>query len=417
MVPGRVLSPEVMSALLTVVNVAGAADAVALSRGVGRLSEWFTRNRKALPDDYLNQDDLRRSYLAYFCPVSVGKVQAVLSELSREALQSSTSGRPFRVLDIGAGPGSAALGVLDWLLCDELLTPGLIELVLIDRSRPALREAECLLDAYRRSIQAPSLRVRTIRADLERKREWLRNAQGEDGEPYDLIVVANCLNELYRGHRDPCQARTKLVARLLDQLRDDGSLILVEPATRAESRQLHRLRDALVTRRLCTVYSPCLHEGRCPALAKEEDWCHEERPWEPPWLVPVIDRQVGLIKDALKFSYLILRKDGRRIVRRDPTVFRVVSELRHMKGERRAWLCNETGRMEVGRLDRARSETNMAFDDWHRGAIVRVSEILHKGPQDGVRRVGRIPASTPVELVRPIAGSGLPLLCKEGQGR
>ena len=91
-----------------------------------------------------------------------------------------------------------------------------------------------------------------------------------------------------------------------------------------------------------------------------------------------IDREVGLIKDALKFSYVILRKDGRTIVPRAADRYRVVSELREMKGEKRVWLCNETGRPEVGRQDRLRSETNATVDDWHRGAIVRISEIVRK---------------------------------------
>ena len=115
-----------------------------------------------------------------------------------------------------------------------------------------------------------------------------------------------------------------------------------------------------------------------------------------------IDRQVGFIKDALKFSYLLLRKDGRTIVPRASTVYRVVSELREMKGEKRAWLCNETGRPEVGRLERERSETNAAFDDWHRGAIVRIDQIVRKDRKGRESTVGRIQAEATVEVVRPV---------------
>jgi hypothetical protein len=173
--------------------------------------------------------------------------------------------------------------------------------------------------------------------------------------------------------------------------------MIVEPALRETTRALHHIRDRVISRGAATVYSPCLHERPCPALAHPDDWCHEERPWTPPAMVREIDREVGFIKDALKFSYLLLRKDGLTIVERSPAVYRVVSEVMAMKGEKRAWLCNETGRPLVGRLDKARSEANAPFDGWHRGAIVRVDQIEPRGT------IGRIGNSTGVSLIRPIA--------------
>jgi hypothetical protein len=147
------------------------------------------------------------------------------------------------------------------------------------------------------------------------------------------------------------------------------------------------------------VFSPCLHDRACPALVHPDDWCHEERPWVPPAVIQEIDRAVGFIKDAIKFSYLVLRKDGRTIVDRHPALHRVVSEKLMMKGEQRIWLCNEAGRLLVGRLDKARSSKNAPFDQWHRGAIVRVDEIERRAT------VSRIVEATTTEVVRPVAYS------------
>jgi len=72
-----------------------------------------------------------------------------------------------------------------------------------------------------------------------------------------------------------------------------------------------------------------------------------------------------------------------------------VSEKMVMKGEQRVWLCNEMGRQLVGRLDKASSLTNEAFDQWHRGAIVRLDEIERHGA------VGRVTAGAKAELLRP----------------
>jgi hypothetical protein len=168
---------------------------------------------------------------------------------------------------------------------------------------------------------------------------------------------------------------------------------------RQTTRILHRVRDQLLALGACTIYSPCLHEQSCPALMKEDDWCHEERPWTPPSWISAIDQEVGFIKDALKFSYVILRKDGARIVPRHPDVFRLVSELRTLKGDTRAWLCNETGRAEVGRLHRDETECNTSVSEWHRGAIVRIRGIEKKSSGS----MGRVKPTTSVRMIRPVS--------------
>jgi hypothetical protein len=133
-------------------------------------------------------------------------------------------------------------------------------------------------------------------------------------------------------------------------------------------------------------------------LLNPDDWCHEERAWEAPGSIMQIDREVGFIKDALKFSYLLLRTDGRTIATRGPATFRIVSELRKLKGDTRAWLCNELGRSEIGRLDRAESDSNSAWEQCQRGTIVRIEGLKRK---EGAT-LARIPPEGMVEIVRPV---------------
>jgi hypothetical protein len=78
-----------------------------------------------------------------------------------------------------------------------------------------------------------------------------------------------------------------------------------------------------------------------------------------------------------------------------------VSELRELKGEKRAWLCNERGRQEVGRQDRFASLHNEAFDQWHRGAIVQIERIVHKERRGKVSLLGRIEQDAAVKMVCP----------------
>ncbi|HXF91476.1 MAG TPA: small ribosomal subunit Rsm22 family protein [Nitrospiraceae bacterium] len=399
------LSPPILQTLSRVAGVDYAAPeaktAQEIARGVAALFFLFTRQRDGLAGPYLERDDLRRAYVAYYLPVNLAKVQSLLKELPAWPTDPASAGRPFRVLDIGSGPGTAVLAVLDWMAAAPNLSARPLECVAIDRSPMALGDCACLWETYRSLARAPGGQLRTVCEDVERTSLW-RRWDRRSSESFDVIVLANALGELFISARDPLAPRVALVSSLLDLLDPAGTLMIIEPALRDTSRALHRLRDRLLEDKVCTVYSPCLHEQTCPALVKVEDWCHEERQWVPPPIVSVIDRDVGLIKDALKFSYLLLRKDGRTIVPRRTDVYRVVSELRKMKGEKRVWLCNETGRPEVGLLDRMRSETNAPFEALHRGAIVKIDQIVRGQRKGREATVGRIPESATVEVIRSV---------------
>jgi len=354
----------------------------------------------ALPSPYLDEAGSRQAYLAYYFPVNLAKVRALLDEMPEPVVEPEAGSRPFTVLDVGCGPGAAVLGTLDWFSQRIVAKPAPLHLVAVDRSPHALEDCARVWAAYAEAARVRDATLATVRADLERFHPG--NDPQVGGRTYDLIVLANTLNELFTKAHDPLGRRVKLLQTLLALLGQHGTLMIIEPALRETSRGLHLLRNALLAEGACTVYSPCLHEQPCPALVKEGDWCHEERPWVAPPLVAAIDREVEFIKDALKFSYLLLRKDGRSIVERSSDIYRVVSELREMKGEKRAWLCHETGRPEVGRQDRLRSATNEAFDDWHRGAIVRIDQIVRKERKGRESTIGRIPSEATVEIIRPI---------------
>jgi ribosomal protein RSM22 (predicted rRNA methylase) len=364
---------------------------------VAELSRLFTRERDELATGYLNDPGLAAAYLSYFFPVNLGKIQVLLHELP-EDWQKPDGHRPLRVLDLGSGPGTGALAVLDWLNQYHPNSLKGLTVVAVDVSVEALRQARFLWTGYATQARISDASLILHEGDVAHTggQGWRNDVTHEAS--YDLIIVANCLNELFGRTSHAIKKRAGLMADLLALLAPHGTLMLVEPALRETSRALHQVRDQLLQDQRCTVYSPCLHENNCPALLNRNDWCHEERAWEPPLSIQRIDDEVGFIKDALKFSYLLLRTDGRTIAERSPQTFRMVSELRYLKGDTRAWLCNELGRSEVGRLDRVCSETNSAWDRCQRGTIVRIEGVKRK---EGAA-LGRIPAEGTVEIVRAI---------------
>lgn len=381
--------------LLQVIEQAGSTSEVSaprLVKAVAALSRLFTRERETFSRAYLDDPVLAAAYLSYFLPVNLAKIQLLLDEMP-----APEGGQRFSVLDLGSGPGTGMLAVLDWW--HRRRSAAGLSVVALDTVPAALRQTALLWKGYCCAAGITTASLRTCEGDLERK-EWLE--QVREGAPFDLVIAANCLNELYSGAKDPLGSRADLVAEVLQLLAPHGTMMIVEPALRDTSRALHQVRDQLLQEKHCTVYSPCLHENSCPALIKPDDWCHEERPWEAPGFIQEIDKEVGFIKDALKFSYLLLRKDGKTIVERRPEVYRVVSELRKMKGEKRAWLCNEQGRQEVGRQDRLASPQNEAFDQWHRGAIVQIEKIVRKEKNGKVSSLGRIEPDATVKIIRPV---------------
>ncbi|ULA63952.1 MAG: hypothetical protein LZF86_110652 [Nitrospira sp.] len=395
------LSPVLLAAIKQVVSSSGRGDMSRIAEAVAALSRLFTKDRAALKFGYLDDPGRVAAYLTYFLPVNLSKIQILLDEISQDWAERGAD-RPIRILDVGSGPGVGALAVCDWLHqhCPERSKD--LTVVAVDGSAEALQQANRLWEAYRRESGVNVGRLITQEVDLERSSNEAWLSLGEPHASYDLIIAANCLNELYSRNADPVQAKVGLVTQLLASLAPMGTLMIVEPALRDTSRALHQVRDRLIQEKRCTIYSPCLHENNCPALVNPFDWCHEERGWEPPSRIQQIDDEVGFIKDALKFSYLLLRKDGRTVVERRSDVYRVVSELRAMKGEKRAWLCNELGRSEVGRQDRLMSESNAALDEWHRGAIVQIERVARKEREGKISALGRIERDGVVRIIRSV---------------
>lgn len=369
-----------------------------IAAGVIRLSEMFTRGGSGIGTSYLEDAQLRQAYLAYYVPVNLAKVQILLSEV--EPLLKGQTWKEFRVLDVGGGPGTGSLALLDWV--SSTSTPALeaLRVTVVDRSPAVLKACTELWHGYLAQVVAgQKLPLQTVECNLERTFP-IRVETGVDGGGFHLIVVQNVLSELYCGSSEAVVKRTALVGKLLSALAEDGCLMLIEPALRATSRGLHEVRNNLLANYACSLYSPCLHDQTCPALARPDDWCHEERNWARPVWIEQIDKAAGLIKDALKFSYAIIRKDGRTIVPRNEPYHRVVSELRVMKGEKRVWLCEAGGRSELGRQDKDRSASNAAFEQFHRGAIIKISEIVRKERKGKLSTVGRIPPQATAEIIR-----------------
>jgi len=273
---------------------------------------------------YLSSHRLRRAYVHYYLPTNVPKVARVLSELKTYA----PLGRRPQVLDFGCGPGTASIALL--------LDGGAADLCLVDVVDEALEDAAF----FTRSLGA---RPRLLHEP--------------PAEKFDLILAANVFSET--------------APDLAGILSDRGHLVVIEPALKSSTRRLMEWRDRLVEQGY-KIAAPCLGPLRCPMLGHPELWCHQEIPWPRPASIAEIDRRVGLAKDTLKYSYMVVTRGGKTLADL-PGDVRVVSNLHREKGKAWAWVCGRQGplcRAEV--LTRHRSEATNAFFRADRGDRLRM---------------------------------------------
>jgi SAM-dependent methyltransferase len=388
-----------------------ALDALARRRGwptsreVARLAAGVAQLSAAYNDPARAQANLRdagAARLGFSFARDVPKAAAAVRELVATGHLRLAGGEPsLRILDLGAGLGATTWGVLRALKAAG--ARGLVDATWVDSDAAALELGVELARSRARDSLAPGLELRVNPC------RWSVGSLDDLGS-FDLVLAGQLLSELDVGapDADRVERHSALVARWLDRnLREHGSLVLVEPALRDRTRHLHRVRDGLASRPGVTVFAPCLHSAPCPALVRDGDWCHEDlRVDVPAWLVPIA-RAAGLRREGLTFSYLVLRKDGARLadalrVRAGMARLRVVSDMLRSKGKREIFLCGELssggarvpGRARTMRLDRDASQENAAWEHVSRG------EVLAIGPAPELDRA-RVGAQSVVEVPAP----------------
>ncbi|MBI2899290.1 MAG: methyltransferase domain-containing protein [Planctomycetes bacterium] len=306
------------------------------------LSDMFLGRRPTQPG-YLSKQHLRRAYVEYYLPLNACKVARILDEMARYA-------GPFlrgtlRVLDYGCGPGTAALAFRLW-------GGRASRLVLADVVEEALDEAEALLGpTFERAAEAPP-------------------------GPFDVIFASNVLVELGdAGRFEP----------LLERLDPRGYAVVVEPPTAECARRLMEWRDRLVERGW-RVAAPCLGIARCPMRAMPDLWCHQDAGWSPPGWVNEIDDRIGRVHETLKYSYLVLTREGATLA--EGADWRLVSNLHRSKGRAWAHLCGHEGDLwKAQALTRDREELRDFFR-CDRGDLLRVQGPAggRLGPDHRIRR-------------------------------
>ncbi len=344
-------------------GVLGAKDlrATALGENVGELSRLYNRQEQGATaggsfSDVSSAQDagFLAAKLRFFSARDVAKFWGPLVELAQApgfvppadlaqgAADSDQGAAPFRVLDLGAGLGTATWSFVEWLRSTAPHVQA-VDVTAVDSSSGALRVMERLA-ASAGTMGWPKVTLKTRVADL---RERPVNDVAPTGG-FDVVLLGSTLNE-WLDLSDSGVPEFEPIAARLEQcvktLRPGGAVVVVEPALRRVARMLHGVRDLLVARdNGVFVFGPCLTDRPCPMLGSDRHWCHGEKPWRMPQGLGELARGAGLRDQKVTYSYLTLRGEEGHLgdaVGGEKDLFRVVgSRLRH-KGRSEWRVCGD----------------------------------------------------------------------------
>jgi len=328
-----------------------------IARASKRLSDIFTRERLDVERDYFADDIYVIAYVVHFTLTNANKVYKCLNMLPH------FSERKINLLDLGCGSGAGSLAAS--MFFNEKFPEMDVHIVGVDRSTKILDVAKMLFERLENTNHS----FKAILGSLLPSN--LNKTLGK--EKFDVIIASNFVNELL-----DADDVFDMLNQIIDaNLRDDGYLIVVDPALKITSRPLMEVRDMLSRGGSVSIYSPCLHGRSCPMLAaNDRDWCHFYIEWDIPDIVRQMDEFVGTDHKYLKMSYFIIRKgryeSGESNFGSEGTLYRIVSSPLISKGKLELILCGDDGNLRrIRRMNKDLSDDNRAMGNAKRGDIVK----------------------------------------------
>ena len=270
------------------------------------------------------------AYLTTRLPATYAAISAALDAVKDRA----PSFAPTRLLDVGAGPGTASWAATElWPL--ESVT-------MLDRNPHLLATARTLAAA---SSNVSLCDAEFTVADLEQATSpnvgrsippKLRSSEGGSGGGivghesggYDLILAGYTFAEL------PAQTRTRVLTNLWNACR--GMLVIVEPGTPAGYATILACRTQLLAAG-ARVVAPCPSDHPCPITAP--DWCHFAARL-PRSRAHMRAKEATVPFEDEKFSYLAVAREGIEVV---PIEARIISPPLAGKPGVRLRLCTPSG--------------------------------------------------------------------------
>lgn len=313
--------PKHIELQITAILAAQGCDDRDVARAVKRLSDYYLANPTGLTP--WDKSWAQIAYLAYFLPLNYFRIRAVIARGQEVGFFQGYKS----FLDFGSGLGSVAL---------------------------AFQESGCQFPkggiCVERSSEARKLH-QTLQASTPHLLSWRGDVSKDmDGGPTSLAVFSYSLTEL---------------SKLPEWATRMGGLMVVEPATRQDGRNLLAMRENLL-KEGWHVWAPCTHSDRCPLLHfSKKDWCHDRLEWLQPAFYAAIERHLPMKNKTLPFSYLLLRRSPPPMMR----LARLTGDQQEFKGYTKQLVCRGSKREFLSWQHKTWKEVPI----WRRGELQAIA--------------------------------------------
>lgn len=301
------------------------------------------------------------AYLTYYLVPNVFKIWKPLLDL----LKNGCLKREARCLDIGCGPGSATIGVIEFYkaLAEKFKNINFqLTISLIDSNEELLQYAKALLKSYCYEKQKNLIiNFSTFSKKVD------RNISFVEYGTFDLIYASNFF-AIGEGKRKP--ESLEIMLNILKALSKDGAFIIVEPGDERNSKQLMLLRNEICNQSMANEFAPCCNiwdkssNINCSCFGGMR--CYINEP-----LIYKELRKYSLRKyrrRSVPFCYKIFRTDGRTKFRYEPNqkpyvklvdLGEHIGELINIVAMVAAVISNEQDKITLKLCDGSRNDSNV----------------------------------------------------------
>jgi ribosomal protein RSM22 (predicted rRNA methylase) len=292
-------------------------DSKKIADDILKLSDFYIKN----PQSQTPWEErwAQIAYLVYFKTLNTARIAKVFSEIKRFGLDHKIE----NILDFGSG-----LGTLNWIWPEP-------KYQFVESSNIA----------------------QSLHKELGAKGEWLKNFDFKNDKlKNSLAFFSYSITELNSSHN-------------LDWLKNFDYVLIVEPATHQDGRELMKARADFINQGWHVV-APCTHMKDCPLLTKSEsDWCHDRVAFDrPDWFLK-IENHLPMKNQTLALSYLLLSQQPYENTLKDKA--RVVGDLLYENGKARQLVCFDENRNFLSWMDRDwKKGKNYLFQELSRGDLI-----------------------------------------------
>jgi ribosomal protein RSM22 (predicted rRNA methylase) len=279
-------------------------DARSLRQASEALSASYRRKQPGQP--HLQPEQSIKAYLAARLPATYAVNAAVIKELQRLAPDFA----PTRLLELGAGPGTATLAAVASFTSLE-------KLVLVELEQSMIQVGKTLFAAGNSAQQ---------------QARWLaQSLPAIPSQPTDLVLMSYVINELGPARRQALYTNLKQLAPEV--------IVAIEPGTPEGSAHLLDMRQFFLDNGW-QIWAPCPHAQACPLQAP--DWCHFAQRLERSSLQRYLKQGSQNFEDE-KFAYLILSRSAVP----QPIQARILRHPQLRKGHLELNLCTPEGNQKL----------------------------------------------------------------------